>query len=244
MLTTWIKSEKPRADCERALEKFERNRRRCIRRLLWSCPIAAIQSKNPPLPAADAAIAPSSETSNLSRFSANCGYPTFCKRTSTVDTKFRDHILKGCVFVAAMALAACGTPAARNFGGKWKPVNHFRQHATEIPLTAAYTFYAAPLDETLKTMLTRWANDSGRELSYELPFDVTLYTPVSDIRTTDLDAAAQQLTTIYAAQGVYVSATDRKILVRPSQSTSSAIDSPAVPASSSVAAPSAPASSK
>lgn len=162
-----------------------------------------------------------------------------------MDKKFRNHILRGSVLVAAMALAACGTPAAKNFGGKWKPVNHFRQHATEIPLTAAYTFYAAPLDETLKTMLTRWADDSERELSYELPFDVTLYTPVAGIRTTDLDTAAQQLTTIYAAQGVYVSATDRKILVRPSQSISSAIDSSATSASStSVANPSVSVSSK
>lgn len=154
-------------------------------------------------------------------------------------------VIKVSLIVAAIALAGCGTPAAKNFGGKWKPVNKFRQQPTEIPLTGAYTFYAAPLDETLKTMLTRWANDSGRELSYELPFDVTLYTPVSDVRTTDLDTAAQQLTTIYAAQGVYVSATDRKILVRPAQSASTVTDSAAAPASSaSVAAPLTPASSK
>jgi hypothetical protein len=154
-------------------------------------------------------------------------------------------VLKVGLIVAAIALTGCGTPAAKNFGGKWKPVNHFGQQPTEIPLTAAYTYYAAPLDETLKTMLMRWANDSGRELSYELPFDVTLYTPVAAIRTTDLDTAAQQLTTIYAAQGVYVSATDRKILVRPAQSTSSAIKAAVTPASSaSDAMPSPPVSSK
>lgn len=142
----------------------------------------------------------------------------------------RNAVIKAGLIVVAMAMTGCGTPAAKNLGGKWKPVNHFRQQPTEIPLTAAYTFYAAPLDETLKTMLTRWANDSGRELSYELPFDVTLYTPVSAIRTTDLDTAAQQLTTIYAAQSVYVSTTDRKILVRPAQSMTNSIDSPTSPA--------------
>ena len=103
-------------------------------------------------------------------------------------------------------------------------------------------FYAAPMDETLKTMLTRWATDSGRTLSYQLPFDVTLYTPVSDIRTTDLDVAAQQLTTIYAAQHVYVSATDRKILVLPSSTiSSSATDMETAPA---VSTPVKPAGSK
>ncbi len=148
-------------------------------------------------------------------------------------TKFWNQVLRSGFFIAIIALTGCGTPAAKNFGGRWKPVNHFRTQPTEIPLQAAYTFYAAPMDETLKTMLTRWAADSGRTLSYQLPFDVTLYTPVSDIRTTDLDAAAQQLTTIYAAQHVYVSATDRKILVLPSSTVSSnASDTATAPTSS------------
>ncbi|WP_426703156.1 hypothetical protein ACPPVV_03760 [Rhodanobacter sp. Col0626] len=156
--------------------------------------------------------------------------------------KFWNRTFKGSLIIATIALAGCGTPAAKNFGGSWKPVNHFREQPTEIPLTAAYTFYAAPMDETLKTMLTRWAGDSGRELSYQLPFDVTLYTPVSSIRTTDLDAAAQQLTTIYAAQGVYVSATDRKILVRPANTVSSTADEKSAPAASaSVSTPAKPA---
>jgi hypothetical protein len=158
-----------------------------------------------------------------------------------VETKFCNQILKSSLVAAMVVLAGCGTPPAKNFGGRWKPVNHFRTQPTEIPLQAAYTFYAAPMDETLKTMLTRWANDSGRTLSYQLPFDVTLYTPVSDIRTTDLDIAAQQLTTIYAAQHVYVSSTDRKILVLPSSTISSdatdlksppAVSKPAEPAGS------------
>lgn len=94
------------------------------------------------------------------------------------------------------------------------------------------------MDETLKTMLARWARDSGRELSYQLPFDVTLYTPVSSIRTTDLDSAAQQLTTIYAAQHVYVSATDRKILALPSTTiSSSAADMQAAPTAPTPAKP-------
>ena len=148
-------------------------------------------------------------------------------------TKFWNQVLRSGFFIAIIALTGCGTPAAKNFGGRWKPVNHFRTQPTEIPLQAAYTFYAAPMDETLKTMLTRWAADSGRTLSYQLPFDVTLYTPVSDIRTIDLDAAVQQLTTIYAAQHVYVSATDRKILVLPSSTVSSnASDTATAPTSS------------
>lgn len=156
----------------------------------------------------------------------------------SVETKFWNHTFRGSLIIATIALTACGTPAAKNFGGSWKPVNHFREQPTEIPLIAAYTFYAVPMDETLKTMLTRWARDSGRELSYQIPFDVTLYTPVSIIRTTDLESAAQQLTTIYAAQHLYVSATDRKILVLPSSTvSSSATDMQAAPAAPTPAKP-------
>jgi hypothetical protein len=69
------------------------------------------------------------------------------------------------------------------------------------------------MDETLKMMLTRWAKDSGRSLSYRLAFDVTLYKPVADIHTPDIKSAVAQLNSIYAAQQVFIAASDRQILV-------------------------------
>lgn len=122
------------------------------------------------------------------------------------------------ISIAALAvamLAACGTPSAKNFSGPWVPVNRFRNTPTEIPLNPAYTYYASPMDETLKTMLMRWSKDSGRELSYQLPFDVTLYQPVAGIHTTDIDDAVAQLNTIYAAQGISIKASPRRIEAEP-----------------------------
>lgn len=127
---------------------------------------------------------------------------------------FSNRTLTSALMLASLALAGCGTPPAKNFGGPWKPVNQFRDQPAEIPLNPTYTFYASPMDETLKTMLTRWAKDSGRGLSYQLAFDVTLYKPVSAIRTPDIQSAAGQLNSIYAAQGVFVVANDRQILVQ------------------------------
>lgn len=117
--------------------------------------------------------------------------------------------------LAITTLAACGTPPAKNFSGPWLPVNRFRSAPIEIPLNPAYAYYASPMDETLKTMLTRWSKDSGRELSYKLPFDVTLYQPVAGIHTTDIGDAVAQLNTIYAAQGVSIKASPRRIEVDP-----------------------------
>ncbi len=116
--------------------------------------------------------------------------------------------------MALFALTACGTPPAKDFSGSWHPINRFQSQPTEIPLQQAYTFYAAPTDETLKTMLTRWAKDTGRKLEYGLGYDVTLYEPVAEIRTTDIDSAVQQLSGIFVAQNVLVTAHPREIVVQ------------------------------
>lgn len=129
-------------------------------------------------------------------------------------TRGKRHALAGLLVLAALALAGCGTQPARDFRGSWKPVNRFQARPTEIPLERQYTFFAAPLDETLRTMLERWAKDTGRTLDYELGYDVTLYRPVADIHTTDLAQATEQLSTIYAAQSVQVVGQPRRILVR------------------------------
>lgn len=113
-----------------------------------------------------------------------------------------------------MLLAACGTPAAKDFGGRWKPVNRFQAATTEIPLTAPYTYYASPMDGTLKTMLTRWANDTGMKLSYRLRSDFTLNTAAGNIHTSELRDAASQLSATYGPQGVAVVVAGPELIVQ------------------------------
>lgn len=118
----------------------------------------------------------------------------------------------------AFLLAACATPAAKDFGGSWKPVNRFQNAPTEIPLNPVYTYYASPMDETLRSMLRRWAKDSNMQFSYQLPSDYTLYKAATKIRTTDVYAATAELSSIYAAQGVSVSTDGREIMARQASS--------------------------
>ena len=127
---------------------------------------------------------------------------------------FQHACLRAATLLIILALTACATPAAKDFGGRWKPVNHFQNAPTEIPLAEAYTFYAAPMDGTLKTMLTRWAKDSGLQLSYLLPSDFALYKPVSQLQTTDVQEAIAKLNVLYAQQDVLISADGRQIQVR------------------------------
>jgi hypothetical protein len=118
------------------------------------------------------------------------------------------------LFLLMFALSACATRSAPDFKGRWRAVNHYASSTEEIPLKKSYVFYATPMDATLKTMLSRWADDSKMGLSYLHSSDFTLYGPVAQIQTSDLQAAVSQLTAVYAAEQVSVTASDNQIIVR------------------------------
>ena len=144
-------------------------------------------------------------------------------RLSSGQHACRDLHAAHAVMVCALLLGCgviggCATPPAKGFGSSWQPANYFPDSPTEIPLNVAYTFYAAPMDGTLKAMLARWARDTQRKLTYEVAFDVTLFSPVTAIRTTNIQAAVSQLSAIYAAQRVLVTATDKTIVAEPAGS--------------------------
>ena len=71
----------------------------------------------------------------------------------------------------AILMSACRTAPAPDFGGEWRPVNRFDESTREIPLDPAYTYYALPMDGTLKGLLARWARDTHSRLSYQLASD-------------------------------------------------------------------------
>lgn len=92
----------------------------------------------------------------------------------------------GMSLAVSITLAACGAPAPKNYGGAWTPVNRFQSAPTEIPLSPTYTFYASPMDATLRTMLHRWASDNGLQLSYQIGSDFTLHQPVAKVTDTSI----------------------------------------------------------
>ncbi|KRG41271.1 hypothetical protein ARC78_11760 [Stenotrophomonas pictorum JCM 9942] len=111
-------------------------------------------------------------------------------------------------------LAGCGTTPARDFGGRWQPVNRFASTTQEIPLYSSYVYQATPMDGTLKAMLERWAKDAGMTLDYRLSSDYTLHGAVSRIGTTNPHEAMTDVTAAYAMQGVSVSIVGNSIVVQ------------------------------
>lgn len=127
----------------------------------------------------------------------------------------QSHITKSLIAVAgALILAGCATKPAPDIGGRWKPVNRFASTTMEIPLYTSYVYQATPMDGTLKTMLERWAKDSGMTLDYRISSDYTLYGAVSTIGTTNPQQAMIDLSSAYAAQGVSVSIVGNQIVVQ------------------------------
>ncbi|WP_193570309.1 hypothetical protein [Luteibacter yeojuensis] len=122
------------------------------------------------------------------------------------------------VISLATLLSGCGTPSAKDFGGRWRPINRYDDKPVEIPLAVPYTYYAAPMDGTLKTMLTRWTNDTGTKLSYRLRSDFTLPKAAADIHTSEVRDAMSQLSAIFAQQGVTVVVDGPEIVVEETSS--------------------------
>ena len=215
------------ASLKLSLAKFSPNKRLSLR-VESAEPLSAVS--------APFLLAPSKHR-RLSRSGTN---PAVSHSPASTDVKkaFLNRTMLGISLLALLALTGCGTPPAKDFGGRWKPVNRFQATPTAIPLDQQYVYFAAPMDGTLKNMLTRWAKDSGLTLSYQLPTDYTLITPVTQVRTLDIHVAAEQLSSIYAAEGVSVVVTDRQIqVVLASPSPPAAAATPSGAAATSNAAP-------
>ncbi|MGN2252086.1 hypothetical protein ACFWZ4_01790 [Frateuria sp. GZRe12] len=149
------------------------------------------------------------------------------------------------LLLPTLLLAGCGTPAAKDFGGRWRPVNRFQPSTTEIPLNRPYTYYAAPMDETLRNMLVRWTTDTGMTLVYRIASDYTLFAPVTKVRTTDIQQAASELSALYAVQGVSVTVAGERLQVDRVKSLGSDIrpsgtQQPSMPSSGAAAKPASP----
>lgn len=142
-----------------------------------------------------------------------------------MDWSMKQAALRGFLCLGTLALAGCAAPPAKDFGGRWHPVNQFQSAPERIQLQRPYVFYASPLDGTLKHMLARWAKDTGMRLVYNLPYDYTLYTPVSGIRSRNISDAAAQLSSIYSGEHVAITAVDHEIIVESASAAPSAASS-------------------
>ncbi|WP_267224922.1 hypothetical protein [Dyella silvae] len=125
--------------------------------------------------------------------------------SSTIGKTKMDFLKLAVVALLLPITSGCGS-TAKDYSGRWKPINRYQSAAAAIPLNPQYLYYATPMDGTLRTMLRRWAKDSGKQFAYHLQTDYTLSQPVAAIRTTDIQQALDQLNAIYGSYGIRLSA--------------------------------------
>lgn len=133
-------------------------------------------------------------------------------------TNLSFRVFRACALCGlVLMMVACATRPAPDFRGRWKPLNQFADTPVALPLSQAYVYSASPMDRTLKSLLTRWARASKHTLSYLHSSDFTLYGPVQDLQTTNLEQAISALNAAYAPYGATLSLEAGQIIVRHSQ---------------------------
>ena len=130
-----------------------------------------------------------------------------------MDIRF-DRVVACVAVMAAAGLATgCAGRDARDFRGRWVPVNQYAASTEAIPLHSAQVYQASPMDGTLRNLLARWARDSGSELDYRHPSDFVLHRPVADVRAQTLSEALVQLHTAFGGHGVLIRLDGNRLLV-------------------------------
>lgn len=114
----------------------------------------------------------------------------------------------------AVTLVACGTTPAPNYGGRWQPMDRLAPEATPILLQRHYVYYVAPVDNTLKGVLERWARDSGVPLDYSAAHDFTLHSVSGHVRADDLGTAVRMMQTAYQSYGLSIRFESGRIAVQ------------------------------
>lgn len=114
---------------------------------------------------------------------------------------------------ALLATACAGGGEARDFGGRWRPLNQYAASSEAIALREEQVFQATPMDGTLHGLLARWARDAGSGLDYRHPFDFTLHEPVRRVHAGRLQDALAQLEDAFDGYGLAIRVEAGRIVV-------------------------------
>lgn len=114
------------------------------------------------------------------------------------------YMTKMACVLAVVALTACGTKPAPDFRGRWKPINTVDESPRPIPLQPVQRFVVSPADRSLKHVVQRWAEASGRRAAYRAPTDFSIHLDATKVSAATIETAVAQLSSAYAAEGIRV----------------------------------------
>lgn len=94
------------------------------------------------------------------------------------------------------------THQATDFPKNWKPMNELADRPVAIALTKQHMFRVTQLDTTVKELLTRWAEEAKMPIVYDHTHNFTLFKPVLNIQSADLNIALKQLSDLYVNEDI------------------------------------------
>ena len=113
------------------------------------------------------------------------------------------NIVKWLMPIMIMGLFGCAaTSQIPDFPKIWKPMNELADKPVAIALTNEHIFRVTQLDVTVKKLLARWAEEANMPIVYDHTHDFTLFKPVLNIQSNDLNIALKQLSDLYVDENI------------------------------------------
>lgn len=136
--------------------------------------------------------------------------------TDTMVNNVFPSLRLGCAPLVLALLQACAAPQAPDFADNWKPVNTFQEVAVEIPLKEEgelHKFQMLPTDSTLRGLMQRWAKESGGELDWQYPSDLSLVATLQNVKDNNFQKALQAVRRSYAEKKLRIQVLSNKNVV-------------------------------
>lgn len=109
------------------------------------------------------------------------------------------------LLLALVAALGCGCATTESSAVRdWHPVNALASAPQPLSPGPQVRFISTPVDDSLRTLLSRWARESDASLEYRIATDYSLSVDAASIRATSIHAALEALNRIYAAHGLVI----------------------------------------
>lgn len=106
------------------------------------------------------------------------------------------------ISVILLANIGCTTNKVPDFPKNWRPMNELAETTQAIPLNKQHVYRVTPLDTTVKELLDRWGEEAKMPVVYNSAYDFTVFKPLLQIQTVNIEEALAQLSQLYEAQNI------------------------------------------
>lgn len=101
-----------------------------------------------------------------------------------------------------LANIGCTANEVPDYPKNWRPMNELADTTQVIPLKKQHIYRVTPLDTTVKGLLNRWGEEAKMPVVYNSDYDFTVFKPLLQIQTENIEEALAQLSQLYESQNI------------------------------------------